>query len=104
MDDGAEGRHHSGSGKHTSGGRGFNMGPRFFLLAMYAMKFNLEDLEFTEASDGGGDIEINDTFKQREGIFQTFFLDAQATVAESEEQARNAGMAMLTQSCPWQDG
>jgi hypothetical protein len=80
------------------------MDQKFYLLALYAVKLDPEDVTYTELPDGTIRYEIKDAAKQRGELFPPVSIWPQGVVAESEDQARALGLAALMAECPWQDG
>lgn len=77
---------------------------KFYLLALYAMQLNPDDVIYTPEEDGL----IKWTFKPGRNTtgegFPPFSLWALGAVAQSADEAKAQGMEKLMEVCPWQQG
>lgn len=79
-------------------------GPKFYLLGLFAMKLDPADVILTELPDGRTALEIKPGVIFNAASPPPFQFWAVGTVADSEEEARHKGRALLEQNWPVRDG
>lgn len=77
---------------------------KFYLLALYAMRLNPDDIIYTPQPDGSLKWEMKESYRQRNEPFPAISLWALGAVAYSKEEAKLKGMEKLMEACPWQEG